>query len=80
MPNAEAELRESVLAFSKFLDDWRTVHHELDSLLDGDAREMDAAAREGRFADVERRLHILEKNSLDKKATLEELIRRLNAT
>jgi hypothetical protein len=59
---AQSDLTSSVQSYVKFVKDWRTVHRELASLLDGDVTAMEDAAAVGDLAEIQRHRDVLTKN------------------
>lgn len=66
-----------VMAFIKFLNDWREVHRGFRPFLNGDADALAAAAKARDVAEMEKRSELLEKNVEDKLRILEEAAKAL---
>jgi hypothetical protein len=76
---AQKDLEVRILAFVKFMNEWRTVQSELRTLLDGDVDALEAAAKAGTWGEVEKRSRVLERNLDSKQPILEQQIERLEA-
>lgn len=73
----EDHLIVQVMAFTKFLNEWRDVHQALRPLLNGDADALAAAAKARNVTEMEKRSELLERNIDDKQRVLEEAARTL---